>query len=509
MEHAQSFYNLFLGNNRAHGTFQVSAERSDGKKKGVAKVLQEQTTVAHWQDHLNGKVGLGIIPIKDNDHCHWGAIDVDEYNLNHSKLISKIEHQNIPAVVCRSKSGGAHIFFFFSTEISAEELQDKLNEIAAFLGYAGSEVFPKQTHLLVDRGDTGNFLNMPYFAGERTTRYAFSKNAESLNLEEFVEFALSRVVTPKVFLELKISSGKEEDLLPEGPPCLQHLCAQGFGEGSRNNALFNLGVYARMAHPDHWEQIVQKYNIDYLKPPLGNTEVGAVIKQLNKKEYYYKCSDQPISSHCNKSMCMTRKFGVGPGQSNNSFSSLTKINGDPPIWILTVDGKRVELSTEAMVSQTVFQKECVAQINMFPIAVNPRAWQTRMQGLLDNLTIVEVPPDATLRGEFEDLLASFCCDRARGETREDILQGIAVWLDGRVYFQVKDVRKHLQVNNFTHYSSNRITLRLTDLGAEKMFWRPNNKGIHVWSLPQEFFGDSANEQTEIELPELKKDSNVI
>jgi len=140
------------------------------------------------------------------------------------------------------------------------------------------------------------------------------------------------------------------------------------------------------------------------------------------------------------------------------------------------------------------------------VAVNQRAWQGRIQLLLDNLTIVEVPPDATLKGEFEDLLHAFCCERAKGEQREDILQGVAVWVDGRVYFQVKDIKKHLSVNDFNHYTSNKITLRLQDLNAEKKFWRVRGKGVHVWSMNQQFF---ENEDGEIELPNLPTDTDVI
>jgi len=509
MKNAQKLFELFAGNDRAHGTFQVSNSDAEGKKKGAARVLREQTTIEHWQKHLDGEVGLGIIPIKDNNSCHWGAIDIDEYNINHADYTKRLEKYNLPAVVCRSKSGGAHIFFFFKKEIPAEDLQPKLTEIAAALGSAGCEVFPKQTHLLVDRGDTGNFLNMPYFAGDRTTRYGFDLEGNSLGVEEFIAFATKRVSDPAKFLATKIAPSKAQELLPDGPPCLQQLCAQGFGEGSRNNSLFSLGVYARLSDPDNWEQLIAKYNLEYLKPPLGHAEVGTIIKQLQKKDYFYKCEDQPIASFCNKSMCLTRKFGVGPGQTNNDLSSLTKIDGDPPIWILTVDSKRVELSTEALVTQSQFQRECVSQINKFPITVNGRAWQTRMQMLLDNVTIVEVPPDATHKGEFEDLLFSFCCDRARGETRDDILQGIAVWLEGKVYFQIKDIKKHLSVNNFNHYTSNRVTLRLTDLSAEKMFWRIKGKGIHVWSLPQEYFTGPLQPEEQIDLPELKRGKDVL
>ena len=81
-----------------------------------------------------------------------------------------------------------------------------------------------------------------------------------------------------------------------------------------------------------------------------------------------------------------------------------------------------------------------------------------------------------------------------------------MWTDERVYFQVKDLKKHLSVNDFNHYTSNKITLRLQDLKAEKMFWRVRGKGIHVWSLPQEFF---QVEDVDIKLPDLPISEEII
>ena len=40
-------------------------------------------------------------------------------------------------------------------------MKSKLKAMAEALGYGGSEIFPKQTEILVERGDTGNFLNLP------------------------------------------------------------------------------------------------------------------------------------------------------------------------------------------------------------------------------------------------------------------------------------------------------------------------------------------------------------
>ena len=86
------------------------------------------------------------------------------------------------------------------------------------------------------------------------------------------------------------------------------------------------------------------------------------------------------------------------------------------------------------------------------------------------------------------------------------MQGVAVWIDSRVFFQVKDIKKHLTVNDFNHYTSNKITLRLQGLDADKMFWRVKGKGVHVWSLPQEYFADG--EQV-LELPDLPTPDDVL
>jgi|TARA_Y100000052_G_scaffold9405_1_gene9308 hypothetical protein len=501
---AEKFLNLFDGNKRAHGVFAPDEQRGDGKRLGVYKIIKQPPTEELWQQHLEGTQGLGIIPIRDDNMCQWGAIDIDNYSVDHKALVQRFKEAKIVGWVGRSKSGGAHVYFFFTGPIKAETVQSKLTEIAASLGHAESEIFPKQSTILVDRGDTGSGLNMPYFKGEFSTRSVYNFEGELMSPQEFVESARRYLIKPESFSKYRLS--EPELKLSDGPPCLNELCQQGFGEGSRNNALFNLGVYARMFDPDNWEALVQRYNVEYLHPPLSHNEVGAVIKQLQRKDYHYKCEDQPIKPFCNKDVCITRKHGVGPAGVQNQMSSLTKIDGDPPIWILDVDGQRLELSTDGLISQTRFQKDCVAQINKLPIAVSQRAWQTRIQLLLDNLTIVEVPPDATIKGEFEDLLSQFCTDRAKGTEREDILQGVAVWIDNRVFFQVKDIKKHLTVNDFNHYTSNKITLRLQGLDADKMFWRVKGKGVHVWSLPQEYFADG--EQV-LELPDLPTPDDVL
>ena len=64
------------------------------------------------------------------------------------------------------KSGGAHLFLFIDGVISAKFMRSKLTNFSALLGHADCEIFPKQIELQADRGDTGNFLNLPYHNGD-------------------------------------------------------------------------------------------------------------------------------------------------------------------------------------------------------------------------------------------------------------------------------------------------------------------------------------------------------
>jgi hypothetical protein len=132
--------------------------------------------------------------------------------------------------------------------------------------------------------------------------------------------------------------------------------------------------------------------------------------------------------------------------------------------------------------------------------MSEKAWSARMQTLLASLTIIDAPLEATAMGEFEELLTSFCCDRARGVEREEILQGIAVWADEHVYFQLRDLQKHLKANAFLKYNNVQLGLRLKELKAEKMDWRVKGKTVHLWFLQQKFF--SGSEDIRLDLPSL-------
>ena len=242
----------FHGLERAHGTYAVKAEATGGKVKvkGRAKTLMEPVTETLWRRHLAGELGLGVVPINDDAAASFGAIDVDVYDgLDLVELGRVVARHAFPLTVCRTKSGGAHLYLFTSEPAPASLVRAKLMEWAVVLGHPSVEVFPKQVKL-ASREDVGNWINVPYFGGDATDRYAVVEGRQ-LSVGEFLNHADRAAITPA---QLEAIQVPEIALMEGAPPCLQHLARAGFPAGTRNNGLFCLGVFAKRAYGDEWER---------------------------------------------------------------------------------------------------------------------------------------------------------------------------------------------------------------------------------------------------------------
>ena len=493
----EKFSAVFSGLQLAYGTYKVEKKQANGKNTGRAAIMREPRTTALWEGHLSGKGrAIGIIPINEDNNCVWGCIDVDQYPLDHKLLVEKIRKLKLPLIVCRSKSGGAHCFLFTTEWVEAKDMQATLQQISAALGYGGSEIFPKQVKLHLDRDDVGNFLNLPYYDAEDGLRYAIKDDGTSATLDEFFELYETHKQTPEQLMQLQVGEEAESATLRDGPPCLQFLVKNKIGEGARNNGLFNLGVYVRKAYPDSWETEIMTYNLQYLDPPLAINEVTVITKQLNRKDYTYKCSDAPINAHCNKELCQTRKHGVGAAIQGAAIANLRKYNSVPPVWFVDVNGEPLELDTEALMSQPVFQKACMEQLNFMPRSVSKQIWEGRIGALMNEMrdnesAIMEVAEDASISGQFYDYLEEFCAHMQKANDKEEILLK-RPWTDedeGLTYFRLKDFEAFLKRNKFFEYKSHKIAQRLRDRGGDSTVLRIKSRTVRVWQVPAFESGD--------------------
>jgi hypothetical protein len=447
------FKEIFEGNNSAYGQLILSGSTTDkGKAEGKAFIKRQPVTDTLWQEHLEGKdPALGVIPINENNECKWGCIDVDQYDLDHLSIMRNIKGFGFPLVTFRSKSGGAHLFLFAKEFIPAALMQSKLKAMAETLGYAGSEIFPKQTEILVERGDTGNFLNLPYHGGTRGLRYTFKAGGEAASLEAFYSIYDEWAQTKEQIESIVIKKTEVVEAFQDGPPCLNKLAQDGFGEGSRNNALFNVAVYHKQASPDNWEDKVMEDNSKWMNPPLSFQEVKQLLASVGKRGYdKYRCKEQPICGVCNAAKCRTKKFGVGfEEEQMPELDTLTKITSNPPQWFLNVGGKRVELKTEQLHNPNLFAIAVLDQANVvspIPKAVDWR--EVYLKTLMNNLQEIEPLESLDPMNQIVNLLYDFTVNRPAARTKEDILNKMSWTDEGFTYFRMDDFYSFCKRNNW-------------------------------------------------------------
>lgn len=464
MSNVKRFMAAFRGSDVAHGQTQIGSTRRNGKTEAKSFVVREPLTEDKVAKHLAGEMGVGAIPINNDNNCKFGVIDIDTYPVDHAGIVKQLKELNIPMAVCRSKSGGAHLYIFFAEFYPASEIREFLQEIAATIGWSGSELFPKQDQILADRGDVGNFINLPYFDAENTLRYMVDEDDNDLSIEEFLDWIDENQISLSELADFPV--GMNQELFDDAPPCVQTMLINGFPEGTRNKGMFQVAIYLKKKFPDGWQKEMEAINQKHFHPPLPAIEVVQIQSQHEKKDYGFLCNEEPFCSHCNKSVCRQKKYGTGGGGGKPnmpSISGLTILLSEPRLYFLDVDGHRLELSTEQLQIPLQFQRACMEQINFMPPTLKPTDWQQIVNDLLQNASHIEVPEELTVAGQFKELVQIFCTSRIRAMSPEELELG-KPWTDnGKTYFKIKGLQEFLYNRNFTGLKRPQIQERLKEL----------------------------------------------
>ena len=122
MEQAEKLHQIFLGLERAYVIYEITGSKNTAKgvkKDGRGRTVQEAMTVDLWQQHLEGNKSIGVIPLRDDENCKWGCIDIDEYPIDIKNIIKQVEEMNLPLIPCSTKSGGVHLFLFTKEPVPA------------------------------------------------------------------------------------------------------------------------------------------------------------------------------------------------------------------------------------------------------------------------------------------------------------------------------------------------------------------------------------------------------
>lgn len=495
----ERFLKLFSGNTLGYGQYPFNEE---GRPP---RTVEGAATEAHAKSHLDGKMGLGMVPISAQSTTSWGVLDIDNHQakteLDLEALEARIYEAGFPLFCCRSRSGGIHLFLFLTEAIPAPSIRSFLKTFAKMLNlevYEDYEIFPKQNKL---EGDDviGNWINLPYFDAEDTNRYCV-RNGLRLGLGEFLDAVEKEAISPEVLVE---SLGRMCD---GAPPCIEAIRRGENKKTCRNLALFNMAIYFKKASIGNWRDEVMAFNAKSIVPPLDTREVKQIISSVSKREYFYRCREEPCVSHCDKKVCRTREYGLTYEQQIANgcgemipFTGLIKYTTNPVTWVLECgEMGHVSMTTEELMTASSVRNrivECFSKI--IPVMKN-QEWTVILSGLMENVGIEEAPEDISGSGPILAALRDYV-SMARTDDEDDkdhttkLQAGIPTRRTGYIYFKADKYFEWLKRTKRTEIKTLReVCVHLRDLGIKDVGIKTpvERKSMRCWRLPVSLLGET-------------------
>lgn len=490
-----AFMSLFEGAKQSYGQHTYKFSSDGGKEKGSNKTVRALVTIEQYKAHINGEMGLGVVPINENNKCKFSVVDIDIYKQEHVKLfVDAVERNSFPFVPFRTKSGGLHLYLFYQDPIPAHTAVEITRQLATALAIDTFvkretnqmyEVFPKQTKLA--SGAVGNWINLPYYNASDTKQYAFVRGKPA-KIEDALTYISDRMQTVDSLREF-ISELPYRD----GPPCIQslHLLNPFENESNRNEFLFSFGIYLKKKDEQFWEQQLYDVN-ESLRSPLDKSELeNTIIASLRKRDYVYKCAQPPLCDYCNRQVCQNRTFGVGKQDgyfSTLEYGKMRQIKTHSPYYEWQVrkqgdnDWKKIRFKSEDdVIGQQTFLALCMRELHVLPPKLKQTEWFKIVNQSLAELEIEQVEDEFNLSYEslFYNHLFDFLFNRAMAANAEEVELGRVFYSENRqaYCFRARDLLEFLiERKNFKYFTLNEIHALLKDMGGRQLkLWK---KGRH-------------------------------
>lgn len=491
---ASRFLDIFDCQRENYYTFVEEGKRErDSKTEGKYDRYEETVTVDVIEKHLNGIISVGLVPTRRDGTCSWGVIDVDGaiYHKDPVPVLKQIRAKNYPLVPYRSKTSGLHLFLHIKGSVPAADMRKKIHALAADLGFGGTlaDKFPNEDAITKDKNGNykvGKCVNMPYHGGAKgfCTRYCLTDDGQAITLDKFFDYVEKFRITPKQFNDLKIATettkteGPEPDW-NEYPPCTQAFILNKVGEGQRNNALFNLAVLAHLKNPNQLKTELYARNKTCMNPPIDrDTELDAIVTQIEEKGYYYQCETPIAKQYCNKEACRKRKFGIGPDQYIPTVESFFKHNTTPPYYVLTMEGKQIQLLGKQIVQQQLLREELFDQADIIWQTLPKKDWNFFLVGLKAMQKEVEdMKPGDDMKEDFNYYTRMFIQETEPGDDLSQLQAGYIFKDEEFVYFNLHTFKEFL--NKKKGKKSNQEVIRYLKNGGATSTTKSNQR---VWQI---------------------------
>lgn len=510
------FANLFRGNQRSYGRW--LEERGSNGVRG--KNITEKGSYRHdnFREHLEGAgTGIGVVPILDDATCWWGCIDIDNHgsksDIDFGVLLERIDELKLPLVVCRSKGGGAHCYLFGVEPLRAGSVAKLMAkwayDINAYSMATNGQVdiFPKQDRLAIGTDGEralGNYVNLPYYNSSDTIRYGVGQGIGRLSLKAFLAASSISKVTQNQVNQM-LNAGHSE-----APPCIYSILNEGApGLGNRNTTMYSVVVYLKKARPDTYRDDAIDLNHKIFDVPLDQAELKKVVNSASKRDYRYKCKEDPLKSLCDSKTCLKRRFGISRSELDAmnaendmpEFTNLVKYIGDSNRYTFDINGVTIKpIDNETLMRFIRIRDKVYHDLSILLPVISQKTWETTLMEMTANQRVVETPEDASPAGIIKSRLEEFIAradltSDGKNPTYEDLESGLPVVREDYaateyeaarrvVLFRGMDFVEYLRKTRSEELKSNNLWMALKDkCGATHSRVRVNGKPKNVWCVP--------------------------
>jgi hypothetical protein len=300
---------------------------------------------------------------------------------------------------------------------------------------------------------------------------------------------------------------------------MQKMINEGVGHGQRNEALYNLTIYLKKADPDNYVDKAHALNAKIFESPLEFSEAKKTIASAGRRDYKYRCGEEPCRGYCNSSVCVTRDFGITPSDKDEldvgadpaEFERLEKLMTEPVRWILHIDGDSLILSTIELMDYRAVRRAVAERLTRIVAPMKNMRWEGILAKLMVDATEVEAPEEAStfgfLRAKLYDFLgrADLKSDGKDEKDRQTLLLGNPVVQfmhnERRAIFRGQDFVDYLKKHRSEEMKGTNLWIAMKRIGVDHTRIRVNGTPTNIWfvSIGK---GDSINLKAPDMEPEL-------
>lgn len=506
-EYIPRLLSLFSGNERNYGVFGpgLVPDPQELKKFRPSWVNWEQgaPTGLQWEQHLKAEKGIGIVPIRDDNKVKFMAIDLDvqameSLGLSLEDVAASIEEHKLPFVVCRSKSGAAHIYLFFTHFVDAKKVREKMSDIADFLGYRVNgtlpEIYPRTSFISIE--DMGSYINMPYFGGEESLRYALAPNGSKMSIQVFLARAEYLQTTAKAFLGWEAPSSIEsrvQEIVSRGPCCLQTLYGTGVPEGQRNTVMLQFFLLFSKTNGSEMEDLLGYVNHHCFKPPMPAREIAIMVKSAKAKDYNYNCSSSCFADICQKQTCQLREYGVGGGMAFPAIKRVVQYGAGSDRFELELEmGRILKVTSEEFLDWKKMRQMVLHTTLQVMPAPKKGTWEPFVSAIMTRMEVVKLQDAFEIESQIRGVIQSYITSKTVSNRLDDLLSNRPVKVKmeekGNVIIIPHDaLSKMIRDKKFVDYKPRDEFPVLNTMGAWSDSIEIKGRQISIWRIPEPSF----------------------